>query len=256
MNLNDDVVYRCLRLGPLRQLHPGRSRSLVRYHDRLHHLPPGVWDFVIFRIPLQMRENRTAKIDGPMTFGYRIDATDSHELVDVVVAQAGGRVVVLGGANGTTMTNAVIECILSRKSAAPSRHPPGLQTKARPWICACCAQPRRPAVALTEPVWMCAETITTIQKATTPLALAEARGRLSERLRRRNRSSNGHWRINEHRLHQALGYRAPLAVFRAGSAAGTCDMWPTRPQPAQPESAHARRRRPLPIFPPCRYPRD
>jgi len=41
-NLNDDVIYRCLRLGPLRQLHPGRSRSLVRYHDRLHvHCLPG-----------------------------------------------------------------------------------------------------------------------------------------------------------------------------------------------------------------------
>src|SRR4051812_14454000 len=36
MNLNDDVVYRCLRLGPLHQLHPGRSRSLVRHDDRLH----------------------------------------------------------------------------------------------------------------------------------------------------------------------------------------------------------------------------
>src|SRR5215510_3540764 len=36
MNLNDDVVYRRLRLGPLHQLHPGRSRSLIRYHDRLH----------------------------------------------------------------------------------------------------------------------------------------------------------------------------------------------------------------------------
>src|SRR5262245_21491196 len=36
MNLNDDVVYRCLRLGPLHQRHPGRSRSLVRHHDRLH----------------------------------------------------------------------------------------------------------------------------------------------------------------------------------------------------------------------------
>jgi hypothetical protein len=36
MNLNDDVVYRCLRLGPLHQLHPGRSRSLVRHHYRLH----------------------------------------------------------------------------------------------------------------------------------------------------------------------------------------------------------------------------
>jgi hypothetical protein len=36
MNLNDDVVYRCPRLGPLRQLHPGRSRSLVGQHDRPH----------------------------------------------------------------------------------------------------------------------------------------------------------------------------------------------------------------------------
>jgi hypothetical protein len=36
MNLNDDVVYRWLRLGPFHQLHPGRSRSLLRYHDRLH----------------------------------------------------------------------------------------------------------------------------------------------------------------------------------------------------------------------------
>src|SRR5262249_24867812 len=36
MNLNDDVVYRCRRLGPLHQLHPGCSRSLVRHHYRLH----------------------------------------------------------------------------------------------------------------------------------------------------------------------------------------------------------------------------
>src|SRR4051794_10877960 len=36
MNLDDDVVYRCRRLGPLHQLHPGRSRSLVRHNDRLH----------------------------------------------------------------------------------------------------------------------------------------------------------------------------------------------------------------------------
>jgi hypothetical protein len=36
MNLNDDVVYRCLQLGPLHQFHPSRSRSLVRHHDRLH----------------------------------------------------------------------------------------------------------------------------------------------------------------------------------------------------------------------------
>ena len=36
MNLNDDVVYRCLRLGPLDERHPGGSRSPVRYDDRLH----------------------------------------------------------------------------------------------------------------------------------------------------------------------------------------------------------------------------
>jgi hypothetical protein len=36
MNLNDDIVYRCLLLGPLHQRHPGHSRSLVRHHDRLH----------------------------------------------------------------------------------------------------------------------------------------------------------------------------------------------------------------------------
>jgi hypothetical protein len=32
---------------------------------------------VIFKIPLQMSANRTAKIDRPMTFGYGIDATAS-----------------------------------------------------------------------------------------------------------------------------------------------------------------------------------
>jgi hypothetical protein len=40
MNLNNDVVYRRLRLGPLHQLYPGRSRSLSRHHNRLHHSPP------------------------------------------------------------------------------------------------------------------------------------------------------------------------------------------------------------------------
>jgi hypothetical protein len=40
MNLNDDVVYRCRRLGPLHQLHPGRSRGLVRHNDCLHRPPP------------------------------------------------------------------------------------------------------------------------------------------------------------------------------------------------------------------------
>src|SRR5436853_3600507 len=36
MNLNYDVVYRCRRLGPLGQLHPGRSCRLIRYHDCPH----------------------------------------------------------------------------------------------------------------------------------------------------------------------------------------------------------------------------
>ena len=36
MNLNDDIVNRCIRLGPLHQRHPGRSRSLIRDHNRFH----------------------------------------------------------------------------------------------------------------------------------------------------------------------------------------------------------------------------
>jgi hypothetical protein len=40
MNLNDDVVLRRVRLGPFRQRHPGRSRGLVCYHNRLHPAPP------------------------------------------------------------------------------------------------------------------------------------------------------------------------------------------------------------------------
>src|SRR5215469_12443051 len=39
MNLNNDVVYRGLRLGPLHQLYPCRSRSLIRCHNRLHKSP-------------------------------------------------------------------------------------------------------------------------------------------------------------------------------------------------------------------------
>src|SRR5215471_6508211 len=51
MNLNNDIAVvrareagerRPLRLGPLHQLHPGRSRSPVRHHDRLHRPPPCV----------------------------------------------------------------------------------------------------------------------------------------------------------------------------------------------------------------------
>jgi hypothetical protein len=36
MHLHDDVVYRWLRLGTLHQLHSGRSRGLVGYHDCFH----------------------------------------------------------------------------------------------------------------------------------------------------------------------------------------------------------------------------
>src|SRR5205085_2700464 len=42
MNLNNDVVYRRLRLGPLHQLHSGRSSSLIGRHNRLHRSPPCV----------------------------------------------------------------------------------------------------------------------------------------------------------------------------------------------------------------------
>jgi hypothetical protein len=56
MNLNDDVVYRCLRLGPLHQRHPGRSRSLVRHHDRLHRTPPCV-ESSPARLPIQIDQD-------------------------------------------------------------------------------------------------------------------------------------------------------------------------------------------------------
>jgi hypothetical protein len=77
MNLNDDVVDRCLRLGPFHEPHPGGSRSLVRYDDCLHRPPPCVWYVVIFRIPLRTSKDTTAKLDGPMTCGYGIDAIDA-----------------------------------------------------------------------------------------------------------------------------------------------------------------------------------
>jgi hypothetical protein len=51
MNLNNDIAVvrareagerRPLRLGPVHQLHPGRSRSLIRHYNRLHRSPSGV----------------------------------------------------------------------------------------------------------------------------------------------------------------------------------------------------------------------
>src|SRR3954471_17649806 len=50
MNLNNDIVFRRLRLGPLHQLHPGRSRSLIRYYNCLHPAPPfmsAIWNIVV-----------------------------------------------------------------------------------------------------------------------------------------------------------------------------------------------------------------
>src|SRR5438477_6804832 len=58
MNLNNDIAVvrarevgerRPLRLGPLHQLHPGRSRSLIRHHNRLHRSPPCV-EFSYLRV--------------------------------------------------------------------------------------------------------------------------------------------------------------------------------------------------------------
>jgi len=42
MNLNNDVVYCGLRLGPLNEFRPRSSRSLIRYYNRLHRSPPSV----------------------------------------------------------------------------------------------------------------------------------------------------------------------------------------------------------------------
>jgi len=59
MNLNDDVVYRSLRRGPLHELHPSRSRGLVLDNDRFHCPPLCVECVVIFRIPSMTTKNTT-----------------------------------------------------------------------------------------------------------------------------------------------------------------------------------------------------
>ena len=51
MNLNDDVVYRCRRLGPLYQRHPGRSRSLWFGCEDTEQTAALVTDVVTRRIP-------------------------------------------------------------------------------------------------------------------------------------------------------------------------------------------------------------
>src|SRR5206468_157916 len=57
MNLNNDVVYRRLRLGPLHQLHTGRSRSLIRHDNRLHRSPPCVDKRLWFRLSISVTRN-------------------------------------------------------------------------------------------------------------------------------------------------------------------------------------------------------
>lgn len=52
------------------------------------------------------------------------------------------------------------------------------------------------------------------------LALVQARGRQSEGLRRRPRGVSRHWRI----LRLALGYRAPMAVWREGATREPMDI--------------------------------
>src|SRR5262249_40080807 len=63
MNLNDDVVYRWLRLGPLHELHPGRSRSLLRHDDCLHRPPPCVESSPAMQ-PIQCRASITVPVAG------------------------------------------------------------------------------------------------------------------------------------------------------------------------------------------------
>jgi hypothetical protein len=75
MNPNDDVVYCSLRLGTFDKLHTSRSSRLICYDDGFHHLPPGA-EMSSFANFFAGERNKTAKIDGPMTFGYGNNATD------------------------------------------------------------------------------------------------------------------------------------------------------------------------------------
>src|SRR6185437_4933289 len=62
---NHNVVYRCLRFGPFRQLHPSRSRILVHRNDCLHRLSP--------RVVGRHRPNSiaTTRFRNPWRFGRR-----------------------------------------------------------------------------------------------------------------------------------------------------------------------------------------
>src|SRR3954469_14372364 len=65
MNLNNDIAVvraRPLWLGPLHQLHPGRSRSLIRHHNRLHLSPPCV-EFLPVRQQLDGLSDRNGSFE-------------------------------------------------------------------------------------------------------------------------------------------------------------------------------------------------
>jgi hypothetical protein len=47
-----------------------------------------VWYVVIFRILLQTSKNTTAKLDGPMTCGYGIDAIDAAAATALIADSA------------------------------------------------------------------------------------------------------------------------------------------------------------------------
>src|SRR6185369_16863127 len=82
INLNDNVVDRWLRLGPLHQLHPGRSRGLVRHHYRLHLSPPCLATLPGYSAPrpawptLARCRGRRRKRWGPRTGWIRFSHTE------------------------------------------------------------------------------------------------------------------------------------------------------------------------------------
>jgi hypothetical protein len=76
MNLNDNVVYRCRRLGPLDQLHPGRSRRSFRHNDRLHGIVSSV------------RSNEAARHRTERGSEHKIDSGSLRWLATVILRDA------------------------------------------------------------------------------------------------------------------------------------------------------------------------
>src|SRR3712207_3724428 len=73
-------------LRALHQLHPGRSRGLVRHNDCLHR-PLHVCGMSSSSNSFADRRKYGVELDGPMTCGYRIDAIgaarENHELNEI-----------------------------------------------------------------------------------------------------------------------------------------------------------------------------